>query len=63
MTIVRECHAVNPEAIAAPLGSSERIRYAVRGRAGSPKLRMVRIEAVNGVLRAAFRTVDRPVLP
>jgi len=28
---------------------------------GSAKLRMVRIEAVDGVLRAAFRTVDVPV--
>lgn len=31
--------------------------------AGSPGLRMVRIEAVNGVLRTAFRTVDRPASP
>jgi len=31
--------------------------------AGSVKLRMVRIESANGVLRAAFRTVDAPVVP
>lgn len=31
--------------------------------AGSAKLRMVRIESVNGVLRAAFRTVDAPDIP
>ena len=31
--------------------------------AGSAKLRMVRIESVNGVLRAAFRTIDAPVVP
>lgn len=31
--------------------------------AGSAKLRMVRIESADGVLRAAFRTVDAPVGP
>ncbi len=31
--------------------------------AGSAKIRMVRIESVNGVLRAAFRIVDAPVVP
>ena len=36
---------------------------APNGIAGSAKLRMVRIESVNGVLRAAFRTVDAPVVP
>jgi hypothetical protein len=31
--------------------------------AGSARLRMVRIESFNGVLRAAFQTIDRPVEP